>query len=149
MEKLHDNIGFLIGLTARSMKAHFNKKLREEGEDLTIDQLRVVKVLFHHDGLSQQELADMLVLEKPGITKQIDLLEHKGYVERRVDPQDRRHKRVYCTPQAHRLHDRVMKIAERERRAIGHGISESQMDAFRHVCQRILLNIQSQESENQ
>lgn len=145
---LYDSIGFLIGLTARSMKSHFNKALKREGIELTINQLRVLKVLLHKDGMNQQEIADLLVLEKPGITRQVNLLEQKGYVKRMSDESDRRNNRIYLTTKTHRLHDRVNAIAVREKSALTKGLSQKELENFGEVCRQILSNSKKNNSDS-
>jgi len=56
-----------------------------------------LKILAHHDGMSQRDLADKLNLSRPWITKMLQSMEKAGVVTRRADEQDQRVTRVYLT----------------------------------------------------
>ena len=73
----------------------FNRRVRDIG--LTRSQWQTVYLLSRHDGLTQTEIADRLVMAKPPLGKVIDRLEKDGWVQRRADGRDRRVKRVFLT----------------------------------------------------
>lgn len=54
-------------------------------------------------GLSQQELADRLLVTKGNVCGLIDRMERGGLVERRPDPADRRRNQVHPTEKGERL----------------------------------------------
>ncbi|GAB4454783.1 MAG: hypothetical protein Kow00120_24530 [Anaerolineae bacterium] len=64
---------------------------------LTPSQFYVLSRLVRHDGLSQQALADRLLVTKGNICGLIDRLEKLGLVKRLPDPGDRRSYRLQLT----------------------------------------------------
>lgn len=62
-------------------------------------------------GLDQQSLATRLGLDKVSVGKMIDRLEHVGLVERRLDPTNRRSRRLHLTPAGLRLRRRLQPAA--------------------------------------
>jgi MarR family transcriptional regulator, temperature-dependent positive regulator of motility len=62
-------------------------------------------------GLDQQSLARRLGLDKVSVGKMIDRLEHAGVVERRLDPANRRSRRLHLTPAGLRLRRRLQPAA--------------------------------------
>jgi MarR family 2-MHQ and catechol resistance regulon transcriptional repressor len=65
--------------------------------DLTISQYAVLTSLDTQEGRRLTSLSDKLLRSKSTITRIIDYLEEKGYVERVGDPEDRRAQRVILT----------------------------------------------------
>ena len=65
-----------------------------------------------HEGLKQAELAEMLDLQPITLTRLVDRLCANGMIERRADPNDRRAKRLYLTPLARPLMDRLAELGE-------------------------------------
>jgi MarR family transcriptional regulator for hemolysin len=63
--------------------------------------------LDRFEGLKQSELAEMLDLQPITLTRLLDRLCDNGLIERRPDPNDRRAKRLYLTPTARPLLDRI------------------------------------------
>lgn len=65
--------------------------------DLTLAQHDTLMNLRHQDGLSQQQLAERLLVTKGNLTGMLGRMEGRGWLERRRDPSDARLKRVYLT----------------------------------------------------
>lgn len=68
--------------------------------DMTMSQGWVLVHLVRENGLKQSEIADRMDIATVTISKLIDRLESRGYVERRADPDDRRSNRIYATAPA-------------------------------------------------
>lgn len=66
-----------------------------------------LRMLTQNDGVSQRDLAQMLHLSRPWVTKMLQALEREGSVVRRSDSDDQRLTRVYITP-AGRKRDREL-----------------------------------------
>lgn len=58
--------------------------------------------------LIPSELSDMLMMSRAGMTNRIDRLAAAGYVERTIDPADRRSFRVTLTDEGRRVIDETM-----------------------------------------
>ena len=68
--------------------------------------------LERSEGLNQTELAGMLDLQPITLTRLLDKLSDNGLIERRPDPGDRRAKRLFLTPAARPLLDRLAELGE-------------------------------------
>jgi|TARA_B100000315_G_scaffold251736_1_gene287106 DNA-binding MarR family transcriptional regulator len=73
----------------------FNRRVRALG--VTRAQWQALFWLSRRDGLTQTELAELLVIARPPLGKIVDRLEAEGWVERRPDQHDRRIKRLFTT----------------------------------------------------
>ena len=104
------SVGFLISDTARLTRTVFDRRVRRLG--LTRAQWLVLARLHRRPGASQSDLAEMMEVEKASAGRMIDRLERKGWVERRADPADRRINRLYLTPDAERVRQRMWAVAE-------------------------------------
>ncbi|MCL5736746.1 MAG: MarR family transcriptional regulator [Actinobacteria bacterium] len=94
--------------TAHLHHQFFMKKLAQEGGHPAM--VLCLRVLSHHDGISQRDLAERLKLSRPWITKMVQALEKGGLVSRRADEQDQRVTRVFLTEQG--------RVREAELRAV-------------------------------
>ena len=109
----------LVGHLMRTSTPDFFRALSEH--ELTLTQ---VKMLHELDGrgrtldlpdrpdcdLPLTELAATLSLSLPAISRAIDALQERGYVERREDEHDRRMRRVRITAAGRRVLKRLMEI---------------------------------------
>jgi DNA-binding MarR family transcriptional regulator len=65
---------------------------------LNISQFRLLSLLHNEKGQRLTLLSQRLLLSKSTITRLVDQLEHRGWVQRIADPEDRRAQRVVLTP---------------------------------------------------
>ncbi len=97
---------------------------------LTAAQFNVLNLLAAPDaerGLSQRELADMLVVDRSNVTGLIDRMEKAGWVKRADDPSDRRVYRVQLTSAGRRLWQKVAPAYADVVRQVTERLGERQM----------------------
>jgi MarR family transcriptional regulator for hemolysin len=111
MRALHINreFGFLINDVARMIRTFADQEARRYG--MTRAQWAVLARLEQNEGIKQAELAEMLDVQPITLTRLVDRLCDNGLIERRPDPNDRRAKRLFLTPQAKPVMDRLDTIA--------------------------------------
>lgn len=78
------------------------------GYDLTPAQYDVLAQLSDAPGITQQELAERLRVTKGNICGLIDRMEKRGFVERRMDPEDRRSNLLYVTPHGRQIAEKAI-----------------------------------------
>jgi MarR family transcriptional regulator for hemolysin len=101
---------FLVHDVARLIRTLADQRVRTL--KMTRAQWAVLSRLELREGLKQAELADSLDLKPITLTRLIDRLCAKGLVERRLDPTDRRVKRLYLTPAARPVVERLRQLGE-------------------------------------
>ncbi len=70
---------------------------------LSLSQFDVLATLWHGEGITQQELAERLLVTKGNVVGLIDRVGAAGWVERRPDPEDRRANRLFLTEAGRKL----------------------------------------------
>ncbi len=88
---------------------HMIKQLEHELAPLHLGPGRYLYLfsLYIRDGRKQQELADLVGVDKAAATRALSRLEHNGYIRRRKDDRDGRAIRVYLTPMGRKLRPRL------------------------------------------
>ena len=107
---LNREFSFSISDVARMIRTYADHKARQFG--ITRAQWVVLVRLDRFEGLKQSELADMLDLQPITLTRLLDRLSAGGLIERRADPNDRRANRLYLTPAARPLLERLGDLGE-------------------------------------
>ena len=87
------------------LKTYADQLARQFG--ISRAQWSVLVRLDRSEGLKQSELAEMLDLQPISLTRLLDRLAENGLIERRDDPNDRRANRLYLTPAARPLLERL------------------------------------------
>jgi len=103
-------LAFSINDVARLLRTHADQKAAQFG--MTRAKWAVLARLDRFEGLKQNELADMLDLQPITLTRLLDRLSENGLIERRADPDDRRAKRLFLTPAARPLLERLSGLGE-------------------------------------
>jgi DNA-binding MarR family transcriptional regulator len=83
--------------TSSRMERRLEQALERHG--LSIAQFDILATLGFEQGITQQDLAERLLVTKGNICGMIDRMEVNGWVERRPDPGDRRINRLFLTRQ--------------------------------------------------
>jgi MarR family transcriptional regulator for hemolysin len=101
---------FTLNDVARLLRTYADHRAAAFG--ITRAQWAVMARLDRQEGLKQSELAEMLDLQPITLTRLLDRLGDSGLIERRPDPHDRRANRLFLTPAARPLLERLGGLAE-------------------------------------
>jgi len=96
-------MGTLIGRTSQAILNNLQKKFREEGHNITVEQWQLLINLNNSNDQFHQQLAENTFKEKSTITRLLDGLEKKDLIKRVADTGDRRQKRIRITPEGEKL----------------------------------------------
>ena len=97
-----------INITSRCATLYRERQLA--GTGLSGCHTPYLLALYRRPGISQEELARDLNVNKSSVTRQLAAMEEKGYVHREPDPADRRSLLVYPTEKALALQGRLQEI---------------------------------------
>lgn len=107
---LNREFAFIINDVARMLRTYADHKAAQFG--ITRAQWVVLVRLDRSEGLKQSELAEVLDLQPISLTRLLDRLCECGLIERRPDPVDRRAKRLFLTPAARPLLEKLGDLGE-------------------------------------
>ena len=121
-------LAFAINDVARLLRTYADHEARRFG--MTRAKWAVLARLDRFEGLKQAELAEMLDLQPITLTRLLDGLADNGLIERRPDPDDRRAKRLFLTPAARPLLERLTALGEDLMATALAGLSPADVDAL-------------------
>ena len=125
-----------INLVSRCQGSYLAEKLKDT--DLAPCHHGYVLTIARTPGISQEELARSLCVNKSNVTRTLAQLEERGFVERRSSPQDKRVLQVYPTQKLLDLLPRVRTIARDWNAYLTAEISEEELALFQGVLDRIV-----------
>ncbi len=138
-------LGFLLADTSRLMRRRFDARAREIG--LTRAQWRGLTQLRRREGINQTALAEIMEIEPISLSRHIDRLVEKDFVERRPDPRDRRAWRLYLRPAAQPVLDRLRAVSNENRKEVLQGIPLEESEALIDTLLKIKANLAKLEAE--
>jgi len=112
-EELSGYTGFLLGYLGEKSRRRFFATLEPHG--FHPREFGLMTVLKNRPGITQQELASLAQIDPSSMVAVLDGLEERGFVERRIDPGDRRRRAVHLTAEG----QRTWQALQREARKTG------------------------------
>jgi MarR family transcriptional regulator, organic hydroperoxide resistance regulator len=144
INNLNHPLGFIVNRTAYLIRVRMRERLKLEGHSLTPEEMAIIHHLWQQDGQTQSQLASAAIRERTTITRLLDGLVRKGFVERRGHPDDRRKVCTWLTKKGLQLRDRLLPVALQMARHATEGLSpkdvETTMRTLSHI-QNNLLNL--------
>jgi DNA-binding MarR family transcriptional regulator len=132
---------FVTGKASTAIARRLQKKFNTAGLNLTIEQWSVLYHLWKEDGISQQELCNATLRDKPSITRLVDNLEKLQLVKRVASENDRRINKIHLTKQALKLQEQTMELAEETLNDALSGVPANQINLCKEVLQRVYDNL--------
>ncbi len=134
----HDgNFGHMLGRTSRAMLNMLQKKFRQAGVDITVEQWTLLINIRNAGGASQQKLAELVYLDKTTIARLVAGLEKKGLVSRTSHHADRRQKLPVITERGIAVLAALKPVALAAQKQVLRGIDTEKLDACREVLHRV------------
>ena len=141
-EEPYGMYSFLLDRTARRVKQYAQRRFKELGFNITVDQWLVLRHLSDQKDLNQRQLADLIFKDTPTLTRIIDLLCSKGLTRRTTDPDDRRSFHVQLTAQGRKKVEQIKPMVRPVRLKAWEGLSERDFNQFKRILNAIYVNLQ-------
>lgn len=132
-----DTLMQLINRTHRCFTRYRSGLLTEEG--LNGRQQRYILKICENPGVSQDQLADWIAVDKSNVARQLFLLEQAGFITRTTDAQDRRHLLIHPTEKALAVYPKARKIVDDWNQRLLDGVSEAEQAQLHSLMERIAL----------
>ena len=115
IEQFDFDVTLIFAVLNGRVSAAINRRLiidfKEEGIDISPEQLTVLSLLWKKDRVTQQELCNITFKDKPNMTRLIDSLEDKGLAKRTVDENDKRSNLIVLTAEGKAIEEKAFLVA--------------------------------------
>lgn len=139
MPATDDDLHVAIIRLARAHRAEMARQLAPLG--LHPGQEQLLAQLWRQDGRTQAELAELLGVEPPTVTKMIGRLESAGFVARHRHPEDRRATQVWLTEAGWAVRRDVQRGLARVAKRVTAGMSERQQASLGALLHQAAANL--------
>lgn len=137
-----NSYSFLLDCTARRVKQYAQAQFNSQDFGITVDQWIILKTLSSNSDLTQKELAEHCGKDQPTLTRIIDLLVKKGYVERTIHKLDRRSFIVQLSDRGkNKIHNLAPKVREIRMKA-WENLEENDFHNLKRILNTIYNNLE-------
>lgn len=140
-DSLRSNIIYLCGEFSHAFHQVLTREFKENSVAVTVEQFSVLAMLFYQNGLSQQEISDVLGRDKTTIARVISIMERDNMVTRVMNKNDNRGKLIYLTKKGRSIQQKAVGVSGRlYLKALG-SLKESELKAAMKVISALTTNL--------
>ena len=141
MNNIEDVILFQIDKTSKMSKIYSQRELDRLDFGLTVDQWVLMKIIHENANISQKELADKSLRDPASITRTLDLLSKKAYVERQSIEGNRRKYSLVLTKEGNKFIEKYMKTVILHRQNSVKGMTTKEVKQLNDLLQKMQNNM--------
>lgn len=134
---------YLTGVIHKHLKAGLVKNLKNEGFNLSNQQILLLLHLFEEDGVNQKRLSELTMMNKISIAKALNLLEANGLAKRVQDDVDQRNKNIYLTEEGKDLKAPLREVIDQHRLSVFKDIRPEEAEIYKTILKKMLRNMTS------
>ncbi|MGY0615574.1 MarR family winged helix-turn-helix transcriptional regulator [Vibrio sp. FJH11] len=135
------SLGHLTGLASRLFNRLLTMRFKQAGIDMTAEQWGVILVLRNSEAMTQSQISDLLYLEKSSVSRSIDGLEKRGWIERQRSPHDSRSKIVILTEKSLGVVEQCEEIAASVLHDAQQGIDEASLQTSKQSLSKVITSL--------
>lgn len=110
--------------------------------DLRVRELRVLRLMHDHPGITATELRHLLVLDKTLMSKNLAVLEQRGFIRREVDDKDNRVQKLFLTTEGKRVWRQAERLGRRMEDEMFGELSRAQWQELHRLLDAVLASFQ-------
>ena len=151
IEQFDFDVTLIFAVLNGRVSAAINRRLiidfKEEGIDISPEQLTVLSLLWKKDRVTQQELCNITFKDKPNMTRLIDSLEDKGLAKRTVDENDKRSNLIVLTAEGKAIEEKAFLVANATMRKALVNVSSQELAIGQNLLKKIFNNMQEKQNK--
>lgn len=114
-----------------------------QGSELTACHHVYVLAICHHPGISQEQLARHICLNKSNVTRALAFLEEHGFVQRKQSETDKRVTLVYPTQKMLDIHPQVKAVTADWNAYLSADLTNEERELFQKTLEKISARAQT------
>ena len=134
-----DNIGKYISQIYRKGRIFIGRGLEEY--NIGQGQFMFLLELYIEDGRNQEELAEVLKIDKGTTARAIKKLEESGFIRREKDEKDKRSNRVYLTKEGKEMKDNIFFVLNQWDKKMSEQLDEEERELMIKLLKKVCSNI--------
>lgn len=131
----------LLIIAARRWSGYIDEAIREKTGQPRARWQTLAALAFSEGPVATIELAERMAVQWPSLIRTLDGLEADGLIERRINPADKRSRRVTITDKGLGVFREVKAVLDPTRAALLEGFSDAELNAAESLLERFFARI--------
>jgi len=137
-------IGYLIKSAGRAFANNVNKKIKELGLKVTVEQVGIIFRLTYMPGRTQQDLAEFFLKDKTTIARILGTMEKNNIVVRVPSEVDKRTNLLYLTNKGKEVQSTLAVAAIGVSDKAIENIDAAELEVCKRVLNQIRINLENE-----
>lgn len=130
---------FLMSKAGYVLKNYMKRECIHEGVVMSSAQAGMLMALKISNGLSMNQLGEIISIDNAAVTRHVDTLEKNGMVTREIDIKDRRKIIVRITPDGTAEAEKAKSVARSVNSKIKEGFTEQEVEIFKRILNSFFI----------
>jgi DNA-binding MarR family transcriptional regulator len=131
---------YLIEQAIKEYRKVSQRNITKIVSDITVDQCLVLIILNKHEKISQNELANLIFKDNASITRMIELMVKKEYLNRTIHKEDRRKFNLELTEKGKKTIELLDPVILINRETALNGLSLEEINLLDKTLNKIIAN---------
>ncbi len=131
---------YLIEQAIKEYRKVSQKNIMKVVKDITVDQCLILIILNKNEKIPQNALANLIFKDNASITRMIELMVKKDYLNRTINKEDRRKFNIEITEKGKKTIDLLEPIIQINRKTALNGLSLEEIDLLDKTLNKIITN---------
>ena len=140
VSRLEHVLFYVIEKSIKSYRQFAQHNIKKVNKDVTIDQWLILKIIDDNPKITQREIAEYVFKDHASITRMINLLVKKKFLERSLHPEDRRRFGLKLTANGRQTKEALMPVILRNREKALEGLTEEEIENLKTTLHKITGN---------
>ena len=136
MNDIRDLVVYL-SKAERGYTKTLNRAFQQAGYDLSREQFELLQVLWEGDHINQQAISRKLQKDKYNVTKLLNTLTKRGFVQRTMSQEDRRNNFVILTEKGMQVQKALLQIEEQVHTDLTFTLTPSEIKSCMWVMRKL------------
>lgn len=144
MEKLDQVLFFTLEKSIKTYRQFAQRQIDKAGIDITIDQWLVLKSIQDWPDISQHQIAENVFKDFASVTRMIELLVKKEYLQREFHKTDRRRFNLVITKKGQAVIQKVIPVITANRKQALKSLTKAEIENNKAFLNQIIENCKSE-----
>ncbi len=140
LEAPHNTVIYTIEKAIKEYRKFGHKNIKKVADDITIDQGLVLIILEQNPDISQKEIAELVFKDYASMTRMIDLMVKKEYLQRAINEVDRRRFTLSISKKGKQTIKKLIPTVKQNRSIALNGLSQKEITQLYSSLNKIIAN---------
>jgi DNA-binding MarR family transcriptional regulator len=141
--RAEESLGYMTITAHRLLNSILRRKFKQSNIELTPEQWGILVLLWELGSATQDDLANLLCVDKSSMSRVLSLMEEKGYITRQIDSSNERKKIICATEKSVEVREAGFAIANEALKSSLKGVKPHEAQICIKVLAAIKVNLKT------